>query len=126
MNIRDFVKAVDHDTEVEGWDMDTDKLALTVRCKALDKPGEHWYTTFQAKIIQEMEWEDLKEFAMGRRKDPLETITRIIGYYSPVSRWNASKTAELRDRRAAVAHYADLSGVNALNTQGPAKEEGKK
>ncbi len=40
----------------------------------------------------------------------LEGVTRIVGYYSRVRNWNASKIGELRDRR--IGNYWEKPRVN--------------
>lgn len=43
------------------------------------------------------------------------SVTRIVGYYSRVTNWNASKISELRDR--AVGNYWEKSRRNAPDTE---------
>lgn len=44
-------------------------------------------------------WEELEAVMLSRRSPHVMThVTRIVGYYSQLQNWNASKLAELRDR----------------------------
>jgi len=109
--ISDFFHAVDADPELRGVHIEIDDLTITVQ-----EMGDGWYTTFHASVILEHTWETLKAYAMGTKDlEPLETITRIVGYWSSTKRWNPSKIAELRDRRAGNYAVPDVIrlGVDA-------------
>jgi len=46
-------------------------------------------------------WEDLEAVFLGKREaNIMRHVTRIVGYYSELRNWNASKLAELDDRHA--------------------------
>lgn len=50
--------------------------------------------------IQGCSWKDLEDSFCGRRESQvLRHLTRVVGYYSRVENWNASKIGELKDRQ---------------------------
>ena len=49
--------------------------------------------------IEEEQWTHLEAVLVGRRQPKsMQQYTRVIGYYSNLRNWNASKLAELKDR----------------------------
>ena len=44
-------------------------------------------------------WDQWEIVLLGKRQPKImEQFTRIVGYYSDLKNWNASKTSELKDR----------------------------
>jgi len=60
--------------------------------------------------VQNNEWEYLEQVLLGKKEpSSMIQITRVVGYYSRVSNWNASKHAELADRQKGT--YAPPGGA---------------
>jgi hypothetical protein len=48
---------------------------------------------------------------MGKCKQPVETVSRVVGFFRPVQFWNPGKKEEFKDRK-----YFGLKGVKGGNT----------
>ena len=73
------------------------KPGFFIRAPRFDKDGEDnpvAHVTIEA--LPTTGWPAIKRFALAGRD--VSQITRVVGYYSRVSNWNASKVGELRDR----------------------------
>jgi hypothetical protein len=109
MTISDYFHAVDADPELRGVHIEIDDLTITVQ-----EMDDGWYTTFHASVILEKTWEALKGYAMGTKDiAPLYHVTRVVGYYSRIENWNASKLGELRDRRTGNYAIPDVIRIGA-------------
>jgi len=55
---------------------------------------------YEVKPFDDITLEEAEDILEGRREPVmLDTVTRIVGYYSSTSNWNRSKLGELEDRR---------------------------
>jgi hypothetical protein len=56
-------------------------------------------TEVPVREIKNHDWDTWMALMLGERSAKImKHITRIVGYYSELQNWNASKKAELRDR----------------------------
>jgi len=99
MRLDDFSEAVNVDPELVAWDLvrgkQPDDTMVVVKCL---RDGQ--YVRFKLSAVIENDWETLRRLALGELDlQPLDVVTRVVGYYSRVSNWNASKVGELKDRR---------------------------
>lgn len=62
------------------------------------KTGAKWRLSPDA--VEKTDWRTLEAVMVGREAiNPINHVTRIVGYYSVQERWNKSKLGELIDRR---------------------------
>jgi len=66
------------------------------------------------EVILENSWDTLNKLMRGWLSgailiNPIYHVSRIVGYFSRIENWNASKLGELRDRRKGVDGYANVS-----------------
>ena len=99
MRLDDFYKALKADPELVPFDLvyadQPDERIAVVKCL---RDGQ--YVKFKLPVIIENDWETLRALALGELElQPLDVVTRIVGYFSSVSRWNDGKLTELKHRR---------------------------
>ena len=100
MKVKEFYEAVEADPRFIGFNMvlgeDPHDDLMVVEDLRLGVK-----TIFKVPVILELEWKELSDLITGKRLiNPLDIVSRIVGYYSRVSNWNKSKIGELKDRRA--------------------------
>ena len=79
--------------------MGEDDGKAVVKDNNLSDGIEGRYVTIEASEIIEKPLKDILAVIKDGRPDVIvKGYTRIVGYYSAVSNWNASKIGELRDR----------------------------
>ena len=80
---------------------DTDDLHITginTQDEIVVKGPLGTYALVVSAVLQG-EWADIGPFLLGQRPATvMSQFTRICGYFSRLSNWNASKIAELHDR----------------------------
>ena len=70
---------------------------------------------FKVDAILDHEWDTLLDIMENKRSPKImEHITRIVGYYSQLRNWNASKLAELEDRHLGVYGVPEKRDVEQL------------
>ena len=99
MRLDDFYDALKVDPELVPFDLvwsEADGITeAVVKCL---RDGQ--YVKFAVPFIYESDWATLRALALGELElQPLDVVTRIVGYFSSVSRWNDGKLTELKDRR---------------------------
>jgi len=78
----------------------------------------HVHTKFAIPIaaLKHTPWDQLEAVLLHKRDAKLMThITRIVGYYSQLQNWNASKLAELKDRHKGSYVVPDLPMTRAAS-----------
>ncbi len=97
MQISDFFKAVENDSDMRGLGIDNreeNNPAVLV-----EHLPTKMTTRLPAKAVEQAEWDTLSDIICGRREPVvLQHMTRVVGYYSRVENWNRSKLGELKDR----------------------------
>jgi hypothetical protein len=71
-----------------------------------------FHTKFAVSIpeLKEMPWDQLEAVLLHQRDPKVMThVTRIVGYYSQLQNWNASKLAELDDRHRGIYSVPEVS-----------------
>ena len=97
MLLTDFFDWVEEHEELEGVAIDAGSKELTVRHKT-----SGLMTALPADAIAATDDKELLLSVFRGEREPqvIFHITRVIGYYSRVENWNASKRGELVDRHA--------------------------
>ena len=98
MDCREFYRNVDVHEELE-W---LGALANSDGTDCVYVANKRLGSITEAPIsaIKDHDWETWLAIMLGHRPAKvMKNITRIVGYYSELQNWNASKLAELRDRR---------------------------
>ena len=95
MNAVELFEKVEADAELEGVGIEGgDKPALVIR----HKPSS-LVTRAPFSAIESLTWDELRSVLTGEREPVvLKAISRIVGYFSRIENWNASKLGELKDR----------------------------
>jgi len=107
MTVIEFYEAVEADLELIGYDLVMAEDPHDDFMVVEDRLGAK--TSIKVPVILELEWKELKDLITGKRPiNPLDVVTRIVGYFSRVSNWNKSKIGELKDRKqgAAAGNYS--------------------
>ena len=96
----EFIAAVrSHPTLCFGEGLRDDRIYLVYQ------PGDGVKVGWEIEpdTIRENDWDSLEAvFTGARRATVMDHYCRIVGYYSNMRNWNASKQAEARDRRKGV------------------------
>ena len=108
MKLTEFFQRVNADDWIHGASVeispkhkDLDYIKLNVDHKRDLKQWERVEVMVSLIIDREITWGRLREIILGRgNPHPITHVTRIVGYFSTVERWNKSKIGELMDRRA--------------------------
>lgn len=70
--------------------------------------GHRFFLTINA--IKDHDWSLLSDVLFGKRQAHVMThMTRIVGYFSQIQNWNASKVAELNDRRKGRYNFPEVA-----------------
>jgi len=98
MTVTEFYEAVENDPELTGYnlviaeDFHDDIMVVKDKLEVM--------IAVKVPLILKLEWKELRALITGEREiNPLDLYTRIVGYFSLVSNWNASKIGELKDRK---------------------------
>ena len=81
------------------------ELYSTTRCPSgkglvVENPGTGRVYLVDLSVFADATEEEFAAIIEGEREpDPIYYMTRIVGYYSRTTNWNASKLAEREDRR---------------------------
>ena len=101
MRLYDFQDNIDADSDLEGIGVDCEHCTIAVRHTPT---GTKWRVG--AGAVLDHDWQVLRAVLCGETDPtPLDYVTRIVGYWSRVSNWNASAVGQLKDRRANVGNY---------------------
>ena len=85
---------------IEDDELDWVGLSITERfVEILYKKGKA-ITKLPVDSVAGLDWEIIRAVITGEKAfKMIKHVTRVVGYYSVVENWNASKIAELEDRR---------------------------
>lgn len=96
MKLEDFFDAVENDEQLNGVGINEEKGTLLVAC------GSQLCTELSADIIEQdhVDWDLLRSVLVGDREpDVLYHMSRVVGYFSRLENWSASKIGEFKDRQ---------------------------
>jgi len=94
MTAAELVREIDVDPDFEGMGI-TEVGAIVVR-----HIPTGLITQVDSSKLADHSWLDIRAVLSGQRSpQALYHMTRVCGYYSRIENWNASKVAELQDRR---------------------------
>jgi hypothetical protein len=98
MELTAFFDAIEAHDELEGIGIvllkdDSDLLMVGHKPSGIT-------TQIPAASVEGADWDVLESVLVGDREpEMLYHMTRVVGYYSRVQNWNASKMGELKDRQ---------------------------
>ena len=96
MLLTEFYMAIESDPQLLGIGIDGD--IIYVKYTAIG--GFELITQIDAACISEHPWDLLHRVLVGDLEPKILThMSRIVGYFSRIDNWNASKLAELKDRQ---------------------------
>jgi len=100
MDIKEFKTKLEASKDLSGVGMqfNEDKSLKNLIIK-------HNPTNLEVKIpadaVVQADWGTLHDVMIGKREPSvLQHMTRVVGYYSKIENWNASKIGELKDRQS--------------------------
>jgi hypothetical protein len=91
MQLTELFDRVEAHDKLEG--ISCDEEAVCIRAA-----GQGMATRVPLDVARVIEWEELERILLTGQFLPLIHMTRVVGYYSRVQNWNASKLGELKDR----------------------------
>lgn len=92
MKILDFFEKVEQHPSLEGVAIDSEYLWVRERYSKI-------MTKVSFDIIPEKDWDWFeKVLTVQQEAQPVQYMTRVIGYFSLTRNWNASKLREREDR----------------------------
>ena len=103
--------------EIAGLDESETKFVL--RDATLKDGIEGRYVEIDVAEVIEKPLKDILDVIVhGRNDKPVKGYTRIVGYYSGIENWNASKIGELRDRANGIygnPHFVDKNNGERMS-----------
>lgn len=92
MKMSEFIDKIESNPEFQGFGLDQNAAVVLHQPTALK-------TRIPITSIENMTWEEMEPLLTGKRDlKVLYHMSRVVGYYSRIENWNASKQGELRDR----------------------------
>ena len=105
MDLQEFFGNVEKHQDLRGVGVEKDESGRGF--VIVEHKPSKMITKIPVQAVEKAEWNDIQSVLTCER-DPvvLQHITRVVGYFSRINNWNASKIGELADRhkgRYAVA-----------------------
>lgn len=122
MKLSEFYQRVNADDWIHGASVEIpdenhkefDLIRLNVDHKRKLRRWERVEMIVELITDRDMTWHRLRELIMGKgNPNPITHVTRIVGYFSTVERWNKSKIGELMDRRKGDYNIGTVEELDA-------------
>lgn len=98
MDILEFYQKVEENPDMRGVGFHKEENEYVAVVYSGKVKGSSLHIPFST--ITNTPWETMEEIILGQREPSvLHHMTRVVGYFSRVENWNASKLGELKDRQ---------------------------